>query len=722
MNNPFMLSEEQYVRRQDIITTYIETAALHRSRMKGLPYEECLEFVKARVGTNKKYPIKSPEFQYAHSPSLGNKELDTTNLFDYVTDVVNNGKLMAPSLTAYNQVDPESVTLMVPFLDEQSTKRNALKKIKFEAKQDKDYDKMDSADAGQNTVKRYMNSVSGSYTVASTTLYNFTGHSTLTSMCRVGTSYANANNERFLGGLRHYPTVDSCIAALYTCIKFSDSALVNQVMTRHELHYPNVEEVMECIERSTKRAFKSTKGMLEIRAVVEKMLPEERAAFVYTSDLHHQYKHNPQFVEWVIKGHIPKERDASIVTREDASRIIKMLDSETFILACYMNGSKIKGLKFSDVEALEEHFELHLDVANAGLTIQKHLAEISDYIAAFLRPNYLPQSIYQIESMVRKSAVYSDTDSTLSTGQEMVRNLSPDNLFSDLGWKVGYIVSNLACQQLPHLHAMMSANMGIVGSDRFKFSMKNEYYIPLILLTGRVKHYAYYSSAQEGNVMDEMDFTLKGVSLRGNNTSKLVKEEFEKYVRMIFDTVIEKGSMPIADILEPVLEVYVKIVEDIRRNGYSYLKSMEIRDASAYKAGENAPNVKAHRMWEEVFAPDYGVAPEMPYDSVSISVEVRNKAKLEIWLDEMANQSLAERMRDFIKREMKGNLTTLRVPEQSIYESGIPEELMSIIDLRKLTTTIMLPFYIVLEGLGIYFLNEKLTRIINDEYIPDTDA
>lgn len=716
MNSPFMLPQEQYVRQQDIITEYVHTAATHRSRVKNIPYEEARAYVVSKIGDGKEFPIKSPEFQYAYSESRGNKVLGETNLWEYVSDVVNKDYLMAPSLTAYYPLD-DFVTQTVPFLQEQGDKRQILKDIKFQAKLDGDTETMDSSDAGQATVKRYMNSVSGAYSVMSTTLFNFTGHSTLTSTCRVGTSIANASNERFLGGLRHYHNVDVTISALYTAVTLSDIPATEAVMKKYDLHFPSISDTMECVQRSTKRAFRSSRGMVEIENVVKMMEPAERAAFVYTSDFHHLFKHNRAFITHFIEHHFASPTSVAH-TREDAKKVIKSLDSETFILACYLNDVDLKGVKFTDVEEKEHLLPLYLKVANTGKHIAEHHENFKDFIEVFLRPNYLPGSIYKLTGMVRRSAVYSDTDSTLSTGQEFVKALSPDNYFSKRGWNVGYVMSFLACQQLPHLHAMMSANLGIKGKDRFKFSMKNEYYIPLILLTGRVKNYAFLASAQEGNVLQEPEFTLKGVSLRGITSSRLVAEKFEAYVKYVFKKIMDDGGLTIEEVLQPVLDVYGLIVEDVRNNGYKYLKSVEVKEASTYKKGLNDPNIKAKRMWEQVFAPVYGDAPELPYQSVSVNADITNKAKLELWVNEMANKDLGERMRDFVNREMRGTITTLRIPMQSILDSGVPNEVMSIIDFRKLTTGIMLPFYIIMEGLGIYFLNDKLTRIINDEWVP----
>lgn len=715
MSNPFMLHESEYTRKQNIIARWMEAGSIYCSRLTNTDQSQAKDYIRGNFGDNKKYKIASPELQYAYSESRGNKVLGETTLWEYAKDVIDKDYLMAPSMTAYYPLE-DKVTLTVPFLKEQSDRRNILKKIKLDALADKDFHKADSADAGQNTVKRYMNSVSGAYTVVSTTLFNFSGHSSLTSTCRVGTSYANSSNERFLGGLRHYHCVDVVVAAVVAVTQYAPLKETAEVMAKYKLHYPTVEETMAVIERSANRYFRSTNGMKQIRTIVDVMTPDERASLVYTSDLYHLEIYNPEFARWLLRepAAAPKHQ---VTSYEEAKAIFKSTDSETLFLARYLCGDALKGVKWSDAESLEKHTQTYFKAASIAKHVSEFMSEISDYINAFLIPRVLPQSIYKIPSARRRSAIYSDTDSTLSTGQHQVKLISPDNLFSKEGWETGYITSYYACQQLPHLHAMMSANLGIKGKDRFTFQMKNEFYIPLMGLTGRVKHYYYWASSQEGTIFDEFDTVMKGVSLRGITSSELVKQKFEEYVKMTLEKIMYEGGLTAEEAMQPVLDVYYAIVDDIRKSGYNYLRSTEVKDTEAYTKKDQDVNVKNRRLWDEVFTPNYQPSPEPPYQSLNLSIEIRNKAKLEQWVDGMADKDLGARMKEFVTREMGGSITTIRIPEQSISEKGIPEELLSVLDLRKLTTSIMLPFYIVLESLGIYFMNEKLTRIISDEWV-----
>ena len=156
-----------------------------------------------------------------------------------------------------------------------------MKKKEFEAEMDGDIFAQKDYNSKQNTAKRFQNSMSGAYLVASTGLYNRTGHSTLTSGCRCATSYTNANNERFLGGLRHYSSPDVTMAAVLTSIKYDPYMKVKKVVEEYNLVIPSVEDVMDIIWQSSKFNWRSQTAMDCIRKLVETMDGIERASFCY---------------------------------------------------------------------------------------------------------------------------------------------------------------------------------------------------------------------------------------------------------------------------------------------------------------------------------------------------------------------------------------------------------------------------------------------------------
>ncbi len=714
--NLFSLSASEYrnqrSERMDIMQGFREQNALYISRMRNIPYDTALDFIDDNLGEGKRFNIDSPKILFAHSPTRGNKELAETTLWEYAKDVLDKDFILTPSLTSY--VPPEILeSPITPFLIEQRANRDVLKEKERDAEQDGDIFGMLNYNSQQNTAKRFQNSVSGANLVASTTLYNATGHSSLTSGCFGAVSYTNANNERFIGGIRHYHTPDVTIAALLTSMLYDPLDKVKAVVEKYKLAYPTKKDVMQVIWRSTRYNWRSSSAMVEIEKLVLTMTEVERASFVYGSDLHHLEQLNPEFVKWII---FEPFRDLGEVklTQQEASDAIKNADEDMVILARYICSDEMAGKKWKDVKS--KFPELYRKVGQITKHIHDMMLGLKDVIEAFWQPAQLHLSIARFPSMLRTSVALSDTDSSVAVAQAWILKYCPNDWFSKTAYNIGYVISYLFTQKLVHLLAMYTSNLGISEKYIFRIKMKNEFYFPLTAITQLAKHYYGLASAQEGSVKANMDFILKGVNLRGSTSSRLSAQALESYVRFIMDKIMYHGGLTLEEALTPVLDFYNNIIADITGGGYKFLRSLEVKEAENYTKGENDVNVKNRYLWEKVFAPAYGPAPDPPYGSVSMSVTVKNKSHLAAWIESMADKDLGERMHEFVTKNMGGKLTTLRLPEQSIRLKGIPKEVLSILDVRKITTTIMLPFYLVLETLGIYFKNDKLTRIIADEW------
>jgi hypothetical protein len=60
--------------------------------------------------------------------------------------------------------------------------------------------------------------------------------------------------------------------------------------------------------------------------------------------------------------------------------------------------------------------------------------------------------------------------------------------------------------------------------------------------------------------------------------------------------------------------------------------------------------------------------------------------------------------------------TAFMLPEQSIQLVGIPEEILAAMDLRKIVLDTTKVFYLILETLNVYMLNDKLSRMCSDTH------
>lgn len=80
------------------------------------------------------------------------------------------------------------------------------------------------------------------------------------------------------------------------------------------------------------------------------------------------------------------------------------------------------------------------------------------------------------------------------------------------------------------------------------------------------------------------------------------------------------------------------------------------------------------------------------------------------------------RLNHWIRSTGKTNLTTFVLPLTNLQATGIPIEIRDAVNLRKLVRNIVSPFYLVLESLGLFVLNDNTTRLVSDTYTPTKKA
>jgi hypothetical protein len=73
-------------------------------------------------------------------------------------------------------------------------------------------------------------------------------------------------------------------------------------------------------------------------------------------------------------------------------------------------------------------------------------------------------------------------------------------------------------------------------------------------------------------------------------------------------------------------------------------------------------------------------------------------------------------MENYMTRMGKRYIGSVQLPEQNLQTNGIPKEILQVAGVRKIVADATRIFYIVLECLGIYMANDKLTRLLSDAY------
>ena len=707
----FTYRPEDYTRNVDIVNAYIHDCATYASRMTGKPYDACVDFIVSNMKPGGLKPLKDPEVLYLQRAKNGDRNKKTGTFTEYLKFVEDNKLIMAPTMTVYLNPNQRKSKLGA-FIDANLQRRKAAKDKKFDYKMSGDKAMESYYDGLQTGFKLDNNSLSGAHASPFNILYNKSSHSTLTSTCRISTSYANANGEWFLAGNRHFWCPQVVVVSLLAACRHTDFAALEAAVVQFSLYNPEVKDVMECIHRSSDLYWFNETAMAEIEQYVKSMTPLERAAFVYNCDLHHLAKHNDSFVRQFL-GELSQQMSSPIENPDD---IIKQCDSDTKTLMSLICADLIAGRTLKDIKK-DDPF-LYGIIGHTAFNILTVLDKYKTFIHGVWRPSVLPPSIAVLPNIVRRAVITSDTDSTIFTNQAWTEWFTNGDSFSLKAYQIGYTTTFLNSQMVKHKLALMSANIGVIKEHIHKISMKNEYYFPVYCLTPSAKHYFAYRSAQEGNILPEIETEIKGVHLRDSTAPAIVTRRLKRYMEEAMDHIMEKGHLTLDEVLGPIAEIELAIKKDIETAGFMYMKATQIKSVSSYVKGEEAANYKHYMMWNEVFAPIYGPAPEPPYQAVKVSVDLDTRQKFNDWIATLEDKELGKRFADWMESNGRTNVTTFILPLANLQVYGIPKEIISAINMRKLIMNMVAPFYLVLEAFGIYLKNENITRLISDTYSP----
>jgi hypothetical protein len=706
---------EEYKRDIDVIQHSIADAAFFLHKHTGDPIEQCREFVLRQVKPGGALAINDPETLVLERQENGDKIQKVMPISQYLRDITDTGNIVAPTFTVYTNPAVE-VSLLSKMISGNIQKRAAAKKKEHAAMMEGDKVKEAFHNIEQTCAKLDNNGLSGAHASPSTILRNKSSHSTLTSTCRSVTSYGNMNNEKFIGGRRHYWSADIVIANITSICRHTNLVELQAVIDRFGIYIPTTDDVMECINHSVRSYWMDKDKMQEVIAYVNVLLPIERAAFVYVADLYHLAKHNDKIVRDLVGSLAYRANDADVVAMGpefNPDTYIMELDTDQAILVSLvcakdLNGGSIKKCK-------EKDYAAYCRIATTSAKLFAILENFRDLIKALWVTDNMPASIAHVQSVVREVVVGGDTDSTLFTVQWWTKWYVGQYDFSDLSKAIAAAITYLTSQSVAHILAMCSANMGIPAHYIHRISMKNEFYFPVFIMTMRAKHYIAYQGAKEGNVFEHNELEIKGVALRNSNVPANITKYFRKVTCELMDRIIADVEIDPYWLLDLVYDQERSILDAVESGSTRFLKSGQIKEASNY-ANPRDSKILSYDMWQKVFGPKYGLCDEPPYEFVKVNLHLNNKTMFNKWLNSLEDVELAHRLRTWMTDNGKDIIKTMYLPEHIVGSIGVPQEIVKGINKRQLVFETLESFYLLLEAMGLFMINDNLTVLVTDYY------
>lgn len=702
-DNPFRRSDDSYVRDVNPVKHYLHQASEFLMKKKGITKQEAEAYVRDLTLGKKWHKVRFPEIEYLYRGENGDRGMRVDSLLGYIKEIMINKEIMAPTLTTYIS-DNNQKSLLAEYIQGNLAKRSQVKKLMFAAIAKKDDVGRAFNDGKQTNFKLANNAISGAHASSSNPLFNPTSHSTLTSNCRMTSAFCNANNERLLTGNRHYHHYSVVMNNIISTITNTDYNVLEPIMNKYSIHYPSVDETMECINYSSDLYWLDSKKNKVIRDLVETLSPIERAAFVYTGDLYHLKKLNPILIEKFIRQ-LATKVSAEV---EDPLALIKTYPSELAMLTQYICAKEVKG-KDTDYSDIKDKAVLDT-IASTVKHVGDTLTEYSDFIKFFIVTDNVPASVPHFPSSIRRAALTSDTDSTIFTVQDWTTWLCDGRWWGEDALAISAVMVFFASQSITHILARMSINNGISRKLMYNIAMKNEYFFPVFIPTSVNKHYFASISVREGNVFEEIEREVKGVHLKNSNSPKFIIDEAQEMMENIMDSVMAGEQIILVNYLKRVANIERHIYAKIKAGDKDFFRRGVIKTKASYKNEAEQSPYWHYMLWQEVFAPNYGQCPPPPYSISHISTTLVNKTELAKFIANSKDQETAKRLEVFMLKSRKDKLLTLQLP----MDLAIPFDILEIIDARSVVVNLCKIFYLILETLGYYRLNKNSTTLVSD--------
>lgn len=710
----FALQAHEYIRDINPAQQYFEQQAHFLSIMRQIPVEEAMAFVRKVTAKDGQHPMVNPRVTCIKPDENGDRQKVETTFLQYFRETIANKEILTGPMATFMDQRKKMAYLSL-YVSQAFPKRAAMKKLQFQKKQEGDPVGEAYGNNAQNNIKRSINAISGGSSIPTTPIYCASLHPVLTSHCRMTSGYANANNEKLLGGNRHYHSAEVTLNNLVALSSRIDEENIMRVVKQYNLYIPTDAELFEDVLRCSRQYWHWREKEVVIREFLSKCNPAQRASIAYTYDMYLLRKYNPDFAMDFIASIGQDAKPIEGMSMEEAKDIFNKAKESIRVIGLMIHGDRTAGKKKEQYTA----DETVLYLAASIVQIYRTLDQYRDFITTFLRSKHVPASLAKLPNALRHIVLMSDTDSSMFTLQDWTGWVAKEkNDYSERTNRgIFGAMLFLVDATLKHLLANMSANIGISEENIFETAMKNEFSFRKMVPLGRTKHYVASIDCQEGNVYTEMDIEKKGVHLKNSNSPKEIIDHAESIMVRAFNLdTNEPRPVYITELMREIADEERKILTEVNNGGSTYYRSKQIKNAEAYKLeADNSPYAN-YIFWNETFGEFYGKTPPPPYSAFDVKLTIGNKSQWDEFLDSIENKELVRLIQENLKRRNKGFLATINIPSELFIGRPIPKELIPYVAKRDLILNICAPYYIAMEGSGVFMMDKDSSKLFSDYY------
>ena len=697
MEGIFFLDKSNYTTPINPLKSYLEQLTHYIQAKKGWDFDTA----KAKALEIVKKNFKDPQMKCFERLENGDKVLKDTSLYRYIVDNLKQKNILAPTFTSYMPRSKEK-SILSEFIFVSVAKRSVAKKEAQKAKAEGNMLLSDNKNNEQNNLKTYNNSMSGAFAQEACILHNPANHSTLTSVTRTMTSLSNANNERIIAGNRYYPRGIDVLNNVIYISTYTDINKVAMAIQKFGLYIPTVKDVVGVLKYSSDLYFFDNKYYQDkIIPYLEKLSPYQLASICYSGDFYHLRKFNSDFIRKLLENMAEK---IIVETRDpEVTKKIHKVDENiiNFVHHIFFKELKGRGKDYDKINAAEPGLVDHIYAS--CMHVIDVLQEFKDFFNTFFMHSIMPNNSHRLKNMRRRTVVLSDTDSTCFTLDEWVKWYGNGEFhINEKTIAIGGAISYITTQSIVNLLRILSCNMGVDPELIDKLGMKNEF-LWLVHVPAEVsKHYYAYTVLQETNVLGVPEIEIKGVHLKNSAVAKIMIDDGKKLMQTILEKISNNEKINFQYVIKHVVGLENGIIESVYKGESNYLKKSKIKTQDAYIEEPQKSPYGRHLFWNEVFGLKYGDFPPPPYDVVKIPTIVKTKTALIKWVESVEDEEVRKRLQVWLNKNNKSNLPTIYLNDQYVLGSGIPKEIIPIIDIHRIVLDVTIQHRAIIETCLLY--------------------
>ena len=201
---------------------------------------------------------------------------------------------------------------------------------------------------------------------------------------------------------------------------------------------------------------------------------------------------------------------------------------------------------------------------------------------------------------------------------------------------------------------------------------------------------------------------IKGVHNKNSAMPVNIVNPAQDRMEWIIREVMKGNKISLNKEIKDVADIERTIIGSLKSSEVEYLKRINIQDHTSYTRGPLDSNYAFHTFWNEVFEPKYGPIELPPYIAIKVPTILDTPSVFKKWLEEMKDQNLADRLRNWATTHNKKQLPTLYFNMDKVLASALPEEVIDVIDYKKIVLDLTNVRRMLLDSLGFPCRNDFL--------------